>query len=93
MPLKQHAFYVYHEENRVMARRGAEPPVIAETCKDAQEAHDKVQAIVNPEDLHPHARLLGGPSGPGFLHPEFQVAISENCREYVLSAYERAKGR
>jgi len=31
--LKKHAYYVYHQENRVMARRGSEEPVVAMVCK------------------------------------------------------------
>lgn len=77
-----HPFYVYHEENRVMARRGAEAPVIAETCASPQEAHDKVQAIVNP------GKRSHDSYGPkGFLADEFQSQISGNCEAYVTSAY------
>lgn len=85
MALKQHQFYVYHEENRVMARRGSEAPVVAETFETFQEAHDRVQEIVNP---------TGAPAavfGPlGYNHPDFQAKISENCQAYVEAAYPKA---
>jgi hypothetical protein len=85
--LTQHSHYVYYDENKVLARRGTEKPVVAMTCDSVQDAHDVVQSIVNPSKLLP-----GDPSleGQGFHHPAFQAAISENCRAYVEAAYSSA---
>lgn len=92
--LKQHKFYVYNQENRVMARMDDLDPVVAEECKGggldedgkpkspAQEAHDRVQAILNPEGRK-HSYF--GPKG--FLEDSFQKNISKNCEVYVKAAY------
>lgn len=110
MPLKQHRYYVYHEENRVMARMEDLPPVVAEECDTPQAAHDKVQSVVNPQGLkHDDPSLCRVTSETfvcpetgeekerevktqmGFLHPDFQYAISDNCKDYVVAAYKKAK--
>lgn len=84
--LDQHRFYVYYEENRVMARMDKLAPVVAETCKTPQDAHDKVQTIVNPRGLKHDA------FGPKGFHDErFQNAISTNCEAFVKAAYAAAK--
>ena len=90
--LKQHEFYVYHSENRVMARMGDQEPVVAKTCKTAQEAHDEVQAIINPQKKLPSD--FGKDSigrDMGFHHPDFQNAISGNCEAFVKAAYAAAQ--
>jgi hypothetical protein len=85
--LTQHEFYVYHDENRVYARRREEEAVLARTLDTPQDAHDLVQSIVNPDGLHCKHKSLGE---KGFHHPSFQEAISENCREFVEAAYANA---
>ena len=87
MALIQHQFYVYHEENRVMARKRGEAPVVALTLESAQDAHDKVQEIVNPDGIKHDDPSL---EGIGFHHLSFQAKISENCREFVEAAYAKA---
>lgn len=80
----RHEFYVYHDGADVFARRGSEPPVLAETCESPQAAHDKVQEVVNPTG-RPHDKW-----GPRGFHEEaFQAAISGNCKEYVEAAYAK----
>ena len=82
--LKQHQFYVYHQENRVYARRGKEEPVLLEACDTPQAAADLVQSIVNPtfvSERHPAF------AGMGYVHPAFQAKISDNCRAAVETAY------
>ena len=87
MALKQHEFYVYHEENRVMARRRTEAPVIAEEYESFQAAHDRVQEIVNP------TKAPAAVFGPlGYNNPDYLAKISENCREFVEAAYAKAGG-
>lgn len=81
----RHKHYVYHQEERVYARRGNEEPVLAETLESPQAAFLKVDSIVNP-DGHGHARF--GPEG--FHHEDFQSKISERCRDYVEAAYAKA---
>jgi hypothetical protein len=95
--LKQHKYYVYSEENRVMARMDALEPVVAEEChggaldedglpkSPAQEAADKVQAILNPE-----GRKHSFFGKKGFLEESFQKSISTNCEAYVKAAYKAA---
>lgn len=83
--LKQHTYYVYYEGNLVYARMENREPVLAETLKTPQEAHDKVQSIVNPGG---RSAASFGPKG--FLEAEFQGAISKNCEAYVVAAYAAA---
>lgn len=87
--LNQHQYYVYHEENRVMARMGDNEPVVAETLDTAQAAEMKVQTIVNPEGKKPDdfAEVNAAGHKLGFLSKEFQDAISPNCEAYVKAAY------
>jgi hypothetical protein len=98
--LKQHAFYAYHDENRVMARMGDRDPVVAQECETPQEAHDLVQKIINPTGLrhddpslqtetpdHPEPRMR---KATGFHHPSFQDKISDNCESFVKAAYAKA---
>lgn len=87
--LKQHQYYVYYAENRVYARCGDKEPVLAETCKTPQEAHDKVQAILNPTKRDPHSFTEVDKKGNrmGFLSKEFQTAIAGHCEQYVKAAY------
>lgn len=82
--LSQHKFYVYYDGPKVFARRGQEPAVVAEEFATAQQAHDKVQTIVNPEGKH--AIDFGR---QGFHAAAFQDAISGNCEAYVKAAYAR----
>lgn len=84
--LKQHEFYVYYDGNKVMARMQKQPPVVAKICASPQEAHDEVQKIVNPKALKATDASLGG---RGFLHENFQNAISANCEAYVKAAYAK----
>lgn len=85
MPLKQHRFYVYYSGADVLAREGDRDPIVAETLDSPQDAHDRVQSIVNPEGRRP------ADFGPlGFNDPAFQDAISGNCEEYVRRAYSAA---
>lgn len=90
--LTQHQFYVYHDANNVMARMDKREPVVAKTCTTAQEAHDLVQTIVNPENKRPEdfkqIDSLGRPMG--FHSDEFQSAISGNCEAFVTAAYAAA---
>ena len=80
-----HEFYVYYQGATVFARRRSEPPVVAEECESPQAAHDRVQAIVNPEGKDHKA------FGPrGFNEDSFVLGISERCREYVEAAYAKA---
>lgn len=85
--LTQHEFYAYYDENRVYARRREEKAVLAQTLDTPQDAHDLVQSIVNPNDLHCKHKSLGE---KGFNHPSFQESISENCRAFVEAAYANA---
>lgn len=81
--LTQHEFYVYYDGPKVYARMGEQEPVVVEEFDTAQEAHDRVQSIINPDGLRPeqvHEKL-------GFLSPEFQEGISVRCEEYVRAAY------
>lgn len=91
--LKQHEFYVYHDENRVMARMGEQAPVVAETLETPQAAHDKAQAIINPTGKaaadFKEIDTLGREKG--FHSAEFQDAISGNCEAYVKTAYKKKK--
>ncbi len=85
MPLSQHEFYVYYNGDRVMARWGDRPAVVAEQCATPQAAHDAVQSIVNPQGLRHdqvNPRL-------GFNDPEWQAGLSGRCEAYVRAAYER----
>lgn len=84
--LKQHTYYVYYEGSLVYARMEDREPVLAETMKTPQEAHDKVQTIVNPG-----GRAASSFGHKGFLEPEFQAAISDNCKAYVVAAYAAAE--
>jgi hypothetical protein len=77
-----HKYYVYYDGNKVYARMEGEKPIVAETLKTPQEAHDRVQEIVNPRGK-PHAEF--GPRG--FLEPAFQAAISGHAEQYVKEAY------
>lgn len=87
--LKQHAFYVYYEGNKVMARRGLERPVVAETLKTPQDAYDKVQSIINPAGraAESFAEVDSLGRKMGYHSKEFQQAISGNCKSYVEKAY------
>lgn len=81
--LKEHKFYVYHDDNIVYARMGERAPVVAFTCENAQDAYEKVQSVINPE------RRSAESFGPeGFNSDEFQVSISENCKSVVKAAYK-----
>lgn len=84
--LKNHEFYVYHEGSTVFARAGNRSPVILQTFDTPQEAHDKVQSIINPTNKQ-HQDF--GPDG--FLSEEFQLSISDNCRAAVEAAYQGVK--
>lgn len=85
--LTEHEFYVYHSGEKVYARRGKEPPVLAKTCDTPQDAADLVQAVVNPLGMrHDDKRL----EGRGFHHAGFQASISPNCQEFVEAAYATA---
>ena len=85
--LKAHDFYIYHDENRVYARRGQDAPVLAQTCADPQAAADFVQSVLNPDDLRYDHKSLGG---LGFGHRSFQERISPRCQEFVEAAYAAA---
>lgn len=87
--LKQHAFYVYHDGNKVMARMGDNAPIVAETLDTAQAAYDKVQSIINPTGRAPDSFAETNAAGQkmGFLSKEYQDAISPNCEAYVKAAY------
>lgn len=52
MPLKEHQFYVYHQGEKVFARRRNEEPVLSETLASPQAAHDFIQKVVNPTGIH-----------------------------------------
>jgi hypothetical protein len=82
--LKQHSHYVYYDGNKVMARKGNLPPIVAEEALTPQAAHDRVQRIINPQGLKSDDDMF---EGEGYNHPTFQAAISENCREYVETAF------
>lgn len=91
--LRQHQFYVYHDENRVMARMGVKEPVVAETMQTAQEAHDRVQQIINPtgRTADSFEEKDAYDLKKGFDSFEFQAAISGNCEAYVKDAYKKKK--
>ena len=91
--LTQHEFYVYNEENRVMARMGTEKPVVAETLEDNQAAAARVQSIVNPTGRTADSFNEVNAAGfkVGFHSKEFQDAISGNCEAYVKAAYKKKK--
>lgn len=97
--LKQHQYYVYHEAEKIYARRGEDERVLAETAANPQEAYRKVQKIVNPKglsagDLDEEQTDKDGnvlTVNVGFHQKEFQAAISDNCREYVVAAYAKEK--
>lgn len=80
--LKQHKYYVYYDENKVYARMDMRPPVLVMECPNPQDAHDLVQSIVNPDNIHPST--LGQ---DGFLSQRFQERISPNCEATVKKAY------
>lgn len=82
--LDQHKYYVYHEGNVVYARMDDQERVVVETCETPHAAYLFVQKIVNPDRLQHDDAVL---EGRGFNHPEFQEAISENCKATVLAAY------
>ena len=81
--LKEHKFYIYHDDNIVYARMGERDPVVAYTCENAQEAYEKVQSIINPE-----RRSAESFGSQGFNSDEFQTSISENCKSVVKAAYK-----
>jgi hypothetical protein len=80
-----HEYYIYHDGCDVFARRRLEAPVLTETFGTEQQAHDRVQAIINP-DKKRHEDY--GPRG--FNSPDFQSQISARCKLYVESAYANA---
>ena len=96
-------YIVYYEENRVLAKMDDLDPVLVrefEAGQDengrpvsaAQAAHDFVQTVVNPKKFKPED--FGNDSlgrCMGFLHPDFQSQISDNCKALVLAAYDAAK--
>jgi hypothetical protein len=79
---KKHKYYVYYEGEIVYARQDNLEPVVLEKCETAQEAHDKVQAIVNPGNRRHEDFGL-----KGLNSDEFQSAVSLNCEAAVKSAY------
>lgn len=83
-----HKFYVYYDGNKVLARMEDQKPVVAETLATPQEAHDRVQSILNPRGQAP---AEFGPAG--FLEPAFQGSISGRSEKYVRDAYAAAEGK
>lgn len=81
-----HEFYVYHDGCDVLARKAGAVAIVAETFDTPQEAADKVQSIVNPDNKHHHQ------IGPrGFLEVSFQKQISARCQAYVEAAYAKVE--
>lgn len=51
MALKQHEFYVYNEENRVMVRARQNAPVIAEVCEPGPDWIDHSNPKIGPQPM------------------------------------------
>lgn len=75
-------YYVYYDGCKVFARKDDLEPIEIAEYATAQEAHDYVQSIINPE-----GRSADSYGYKGFLSEEFQAKIEGNCAEVVINAY------
>lgn len=93
--LSQHEFYVYHQAEIVYGRMGDRERVVIEVCESPQAAYEKVQSIINPENL-PASHFKEERTDKngvtqivevGYHSKEFQDKISQNCESVVKTAY------
>lgn len=97
--LNQHKYYVYSDEEKVMARMDDRAPVVVKVCEPEPDAEPFpldakqvaaafVEQLHNPDGLkHDHKSLWKDKKNLGFNHPDHQAKISDRSKEVVLAAY------